>query len=145
MNTFRLAVLLFSVLIGSSAALAQTQAPQRKPPQAPRVGSGVDDQVKALSQALDLSSDQQAKLRTILARQHEQVMGVVNDNSLSSDAKLQKLHVFRQQMIDKVRGTLKTDKQKNRFDTLVQTSNQGMRDRSGLTQPNAGSSKARVL
>ena len=145
MKKLRLAVLLFCMLMGASAAFAQPQTPQGKPSQALRVRSGVDDQVKTLSQALVLNSHQQAKLRTILERQHEQVMGVVRDNALSSEAKLQKLHLFRQQMIDKVRGTLTTDEQKKRFDALVEASDERMQDRSGLTRSNSGSSKARVL
>jgi hypothetical protein len=108
------------------------QAPQSGPAQAPAMHSGtpgVDDQVSALTTALNLNSDQQAKLRTILEDQHQQVLGVANDSSLSRDTKLQKVHALRQSTIDKVRATLTSDEQKSKFDTMIQTSNERIRQR----------------
>ncbi len=90
---------------------------------------GIDDQVSALTSALNLSADQQAKVRTILEDQHQQAVGVVNDSSLSRDAKVQKIHMLRQSTIDKVRGTLTSDDQKSKFDTMVQAQNERLRER----------------
>ena len=90
---------------------------------------GIDDQVSALTSALNLTSDQQGKVRTILEGQHQQAVSVVSDSSLSHDAKLQKIHELRQSTIDKVRGTLTSDEQKSKFDTMVQAQNDRIRER----------------
>jgi hypothetical protein len=106
------------------------QAPQSGPAQAPATHSGtpgVDDQVSGLTAALNLNSDQQAKVKTILEDQHQQVLGVANDSSLSHDAKLQKVYALRQSTIDKVRATLTSDEQKSKFNTMVQASNERIR------------------
>lgn len=110
----------------------EAQTPQGQPSQAPPMhsgGSGADAQVNALTQALNLSSDQQAKIKTILEDQHQQGESVVNDASLSQDAKLQKVHAIRQSTIDKVRATLSSDEQKSKFDTMIQASNERIRQR----------------
>jgi hypothetical protein len=115
-----------------TAQSPDVQAPQSGPAQAPQVRSGtpgVDDQVNALTTALNLNGDQQAKLRTILEDQHQQVLGVANDSSLSHDAKVQKAQALRQSTIDKVRATLTSDEQKSKFDTMIQTSNERIRQR----------------
>lgn len=102
------------------------QTPQSEPSQQPPMRSGTsaaDDQVNALASALNLTTDQQAKVKTILENQHEQAVSVVNDGSLSRDAKLQKIHQLRQSTIDQVRATLTSDEQKSKFDTMVQAQN----------------------
>ena len=109
-----------------SVQTPEAQAPQGAPSQAPPMHSGtsgIDDQVAALTSALNLNSDQQAKVKTILEDQHQQAVGVVNDSSLTRDAKVQKIHELRQSTIDKVRSTLTSDDQKNKFDTMVQAQN----------------------
>ncbi|HET9742276.1 MAG TPA: hypothetical protein VFQ00_05950 [Terriglobales bacterium] len=110
----------------------QAQAPQGEQSQAPPMhasGSDADAQVSALTQVLNLNSDQQAKIKTILEDQHQQAVGVVNDASLSHEAKLQKVHGLRQQTIDKVRATLTNDDQRNKFDAMVQSQNERIRER----------------
>jgi hypothetical protein len=115
-----------------SAQTPGAQGPQGEPSQAPPTRSSapsVDDQVNSLTSQLNLNSDQQAKVKTILEDQHQQVVDLVNDKSMSQDAKLQKVHAIRQQTIDKVRGTLTSDEQKSKFDTMIQTSNERLRQR----------------
>jgi secreted trypsin-like serine protease len=97
--------------------------------------SATDDQVNALTSALNLSTDQQAKVRTILDDQHQQAVNVVNDTSLTRDAKLQKIHQLRQSTIDRVRATLTSDEQKSKFDTMVQAQNDRIREREQQQQP----------
>jgi len=107
----------------------EAQTPQTEPSQ-PAMHSGtpgVDDQVSALTAALNLTPDQQAKVKSILEDQHQQAVGVVNDNSLSRDAKVQKIHELRQGTIDKVRGILTGDEQKTKFDSMVQETNDRLR------------------
>jgi hypothetical protein len=110
----------------------EAQNPQPEPSQPPTMRSGtpgIDDQVSALTSALNLSSDQQTKVRSILQDQHQQAVNVVNDTSLSRDAKVQKIHQLRQSTIDKVRATLTSDDQKTKFDTMVQAQNDRLRER----------------
>ena len=83
----------------------------------------IDDQVQSLAQQLNLSADQQAKVKTALEDQHTQAMTIVQDNSMSRDDKIQKIHTLRQGTIDKVRTALNDD-QKKKFDTLVQQQEQ---------------------
>lgn len=97
-------------------AATQSQSPSMARP-------SIDDQVQSLAQQLNLSADQQAKVKTALEDQHTQAMNVVQDNSMSRDDKIQKIHTIRQGTIDKVRSALNDD-QKKKFDTLVQQQDQ---------------------
>ena len=83
----------------------------------------IDDQVQSLAQQLNLSADQQAKVKTALEDQHTQAMNIVQDNSMSRDDKIQKIHSIREGTINKVRTALNDD-QKKKFDTLVQQQDQ---------------------
>ena len=85
----------------------------------------IDDQVQSLAQQLNLSADQQAKVKTALEDQHTQAMNVVQDNAMSRDDKIQKIHTIRQGTIDKVRTSLNDD-QKKKFDVMVQQQEQRM-------------------
>jgi hypothetical protein len=109
----------------------ETQTPAGAP-QTPPMRSGVsaiDDQVSALTAALNLSGDQQAKVRTILQDQHQQVITLASDTSMSRDAKLQKVHTLRQATIDRVRSTLTNEEQKSKFDSMVQAQNERLREK----------------
>ena len=118
-----------------------TQTPQGESSQAPPMRSstsGADAQVNALTEQLNLNSDQQAKVKTILEDQHQQAVSLVSDLSTSRDAKLQKIHALRQSTIDKIRGTLTSDEQKSKFDSMVQAQNQRIREREQQDQqPNS--------
>jgi len=83
----------------------------------------IDDQVQSLAQQLNLSADQQAKVKTALEDQHTQAMNVVQDSSMSRDDKIQKIHTIREGTITKVRGALNDD-QKKKFDVMVQQQEQ---------------------
>ena len=83
----------------------------------------IDDQVLSLSQQLNLSADQQAKVKTALEDQHTQAMNVVQDSAMSRDDKIQKIHTIREGTINKVRTALNDD-QKKKFDTMVQQQEQ---------------------
>lgn len=99
-------------------AATQSQSPSMGRP-------SIDDQVQSLAQQLNLSADQQAKVKTALEDQHTQAMNVVQDNSMSRDDKIQKIHTIREGTINKVRTALNDD-QKKKFDTLVQQQDQHM-------------------
>ena len=104
----------------------QTAPPPPNPQEQPPQGTAhsmqpptIDDQVKALSQELNLNPDQQAKTKTILEDQRSQAMTIVNDSSLQREAKIQKLQTLREGTIAKVRALL-DDGQKKKLDQMLQ-------------------------
>lgn len=101
---------------------APPASPQEQPPQGTAHSMQpptIDDQVKALSQELNLNTDQQAKTKTILEDQRSQAMTIVNDSSLQREAKIEKLQTLREGTIAKVRALL-DDGQKKKLDQMLQ-------------------------
>src|SRR6185437_5309458 len=47
----------------------------------------IDDQVRVLTQELNLSADQQTKIKSVLEDQHTQAMSIINDSSLAREDK----------------------------------------------------------
>jgi hypothetical protein len=90
-------------------------------------GHSIDDQVQALATQLNLSPEQQAKVKTALEDQHTQAMQVIQDNSLAREDKIQKIHAIREGTIAKVRSTLTSDDQKQKFDQMLQAQDDRMR------------------
>src|SRR5512142_1112891 len=70
-------------------AAAQSQSGQTSGQMGAR--PSIDDQVQSLAQQLNLSADQQAKVKTALEDQHTQAMTVVQDSAMSRDDKIQKI------------------------------------------------------
>jgi hypothetical protein len=103
----------------------QSAQPGQQPaPQAQGAGRpSIDDQVQSLSHQLNLSADQQVKVKTALEDQHTQAMTIVQDNSMAREDKMQKIHAIRESTINKVRTTLNDD-QKKKFDAMVQQQEQ---------------------
>jgi hypothetical protein len=95
-------------------------APQQPSQSAQSAGRpSIDDQVRSLSDQLNLSTDQQAKLKTALEDQHSQAMKVAQDSTLAREDKIQKIHTIRESTINTVRSTLNED-QKKKFDQMLQ-------------------------
>ena len=117
---------------------SQTQPSQTQPGQNPGTmqgqpsqqqesstrGASIDDQVQMLAQQLNLTPDQQTKIKTALEDQHTQAMSIIGDNSLQRADKIQKIHALRESTITKVRATLTSDEQKTKFDQMVQAQDQ---------------------
>jgi hypothetical protein len=96
------------------------QPDQQAPPsQSQGQASSIDEQVKALSLELNLSADQQPKLKSILEDQRSQGMAIVSDKATTREDKVQKLHALRESTISKVRGMLNPDQQK-KLDQMLQ-------------------------
>lgn len=106
----------------------QPGAPSQQQPQAgqPVQAHSIDDQVQALAQQLNLSPEQQAKVKTALEDQHSQAMEVVQNSSLAREDKIQKIHAIRENTIAKVRSALTTDDQKQKFDQMLQAQDDRM-------------------
>jgi hypothetical protein len=109
----------------SSAQPGQSQGDVQPAPQQPSQSAqsagrpSIDDQVRSLSDQLNLSTDQQAKLKTALEDQHSQAMKVAQDSTLAREDKIQKIHTIRESTINTVRSTLNED-QKKKFDQMLQ-------------------------
>ena len=84
----------------------------------------VEDHVKLLTEKLDLTADQQAKAKTILEDQRQQMDAIRKDDSLSREDKMSKARALREAAQAKVREVLNDD-QKKKLDQLEQE----MRDR----------------
>ena len=100
--------------------------PGQQPSQSAPSSSGaptIDDQVRSLSDQLNLSPDQQAKVKTALEEQHTQAMSIVQDNNMPREDKISKIHGLRETTINKVRTALNDD-QKKKFDAMIQEMDQ---------------------
>ena len=130
-----------SAPMGTSQSPQTTQPSQTVPP-APATPSGkpglsaqqpsqaqmsnIDEQVKILSDQLNLTPDQQSKTKNILMDQHQQAMTLVQDSSMPREQKMEKIHSLRETTIAKVRQLLNDD-QKSKFDQMVAQQNERLR------------------
>lgn len=104
-----------------------------------RGAPSVDDQIKHLTKKLNLSSDQQAKLKPILEDQRKQMEAVHNDSSLSREDRFSKMQTLRQSSDTEIRGVLNEDQQKN-FDKMREEQKDRMKNwhKGGGNAPPAG-------
>jgi hypothetical protein len=147
MNTVKTAIFFCTLLLAVGALAWQypsgsqpAQQPQQQPSPSqpsqtqpsgqqgaqPGQAPSIDDQVQILAVQLNLTPDQQAKVKTVLEDQHTQAMAVVHDNSLAREDKIQKIHAIRENTIAKVRDTLTSDDQKQKFEQMLQGQDQRM-------------------
>ena len=135
MRVFRWALLLTALAV-SMAALAQDQGPAGGQPGGWSGGQGrgpqmnVDNRVKSLTKALNLSDDQQTKVRAALQNEQDQRKQVFQDQSLSQGDRRAKMMDLRQSTNAKIRDVLNDD-QKKQFDELLQKQQQRMQQRRG--------------
>lgn len=112
---------------------AQPGQPQSAPsgPQAQQQAGrpSIDDQVKMLTEELNLTPEQQTKMKNVLEDQHQQAMTIINDGSLPRDEKIQKIRSLRETTITKARSMLNED-QKKKLDAMLQQSDH-MRQQEG--------------
>ena len=116
--------------LGFGAVNAYGQDAQDAPPPPPQqsgpgMGRGmgrrpmesVDDQIKHLSKKLNLSDDQQAKLKPIFEEQHKQMEQIHNDSSLSREDRFSKMQALRQSSDTQIKSVL-TEEQQKSFDKM---------------------------
>ncbi len=104
-----------------------------------RMMPSVDDQIKHLTKKLNLSADQQAKLKPILEDQRKQMDAVHNDSSLSREDRFSKMQALRQSSDTEIKGVLNEDQQKS-FDKMreEQQGRMGKWRKGGAGAPPAG-------
>lgn len=117
---------LLQLILMTSLCLITVATAQQQPAQPQGEGQhaqhgrgmpSVDDQVKMLSQRLNLTEDEQAKIKPILEDQHTQMQGLMKDSSLSPADRRDKAMSIHDQTHAKIRDVL-TDDQKKKFDAM---------------------------
>lgn len=117
---------ILAILVLSVAGLAFAQA--SKEPQAPtpnkqtgmhRNGESVDQHLQMLSEKLNLTDDQKAKLKPILEDQMKQMKAVQEDSSLSPEQKRTKMKSIHESLHDQINVVL-TPEQQTKFKQMQQ-------------------------
>ena len=90
----------------------------------------VDDQVKILTERLNLSTDQQTKIKAILDDNRQQMDTLRKDESMSREDKMSKARALRETTQGKIREVLNDD-QKKKYDEMQQEMRDRQRQRQG--------------
>lgn len=120
-----LAIPLFAA--GAPAATPQGSGPGgggRRGPMSP------DEQLKRMTKDLDLTSDEQAKIKPILVDEQKKMEDLRNDSGGDRQAMREKMMQIRQDHRDHLRAVL-DDKQKKKFDKQEQQREERMQGRRG--------------
>jgi len=139
MNRIRL------LAIGSVLLIAPGMAQQAAPTGEPAKGAAqgvvlpdVGDQLKVLTQKLDLSVDQQPKVKTILQELHDASLKLMQGEGTSHEELLSKVGPLRMNADKKIREIL-SDDQKKKLDQYLQGPHAEMHGNlSGATPPETG-------
>lgn len=131
MKLMRLLALLAACLFAMAAGAQQNP---------PEQGSGehkhggqmrtTDDMMQDLTTKLNLTTDQQSRIRAILDENHQQMQSTMNDQSLSKEDKHAKMKSMHDSIHAKVREVL-TDEQKPKFDAMVKDMENNMHGKNG--------------
>jgi Spy/CpxP family protein refolding chaperone len=114
-----LAACLFAMAAGAQQNPPAQESGEHKHGGQMRPGMGsTDDMMKDLTTKLDLTADQQTKIKSILDENHQQMRATMNDQSLSKEDKHAKMKSMHDSIHAKVREVL-TDEQKPKFDAMV--------------------------
>lgn len=107
-----------TIILAALAMLAQQTSTQ---PAAKDAGNfpTVDAQMKVLIQKLDLTAEQQSKIRPIMQELHDYSVKLMQDPSLSQQERLDKVRPRRMEAGKKVREFL-TEDQKTKLDAYLQ-------------------------
>lgn len=124
----------FLVMMVAMAAFSLTVAAQSDSQQGEKHGKGnhggmmhmsVDERLQHMTKMLNLTDDQQAKIKPILEDQQKQAMALRENTSLSQDDKRAKFQQTHEDAMRKVRAVL-TDEQKAKWDQLHAEGKGGM-------------------
>ena len=113
-KTFLRTAAMACLLLGAMAVLAQDQA---APPQG---GGGrqrgqmptPEQRLQRMTQALNLTDDQQAKIKPILENESTQMQSLRSDTSLSQDDRMAKMKQIRENTASQINPILTPDQQK---------------------------------
>ena len=140
MNRIRL-LAIGSMLLIAPAMLAQPTAQTGGPAKGAAQGVGlpdVGDQLKVLTQKLDLSVDQQPKVKTILQKLRDATQKLVQGETMSDEQLLEKVRPLRMKANEQLREIL-SDDQKKKLDLYLQGPHSEMHGNlHGATPPATG-------
>jgi Spy/CpxP family protein refolding chaperone len=119
--------------VGLTTAIAQEQSSGSGQEMGHRRGDhhgmpSADDQLKHLSEKLNLTDDQQTKLKPILEDQHKQMQQLWNDSSMSRQDRFSKMRELRENSDTQIKSVLNDDQQK-KFDEMREDQRNHMRHR----------------
>jgi hypothetical protein len=126
MNRFRLLAIATTLMASLTLFAQQTAAPP--PPSqeqaqtqnaAPHALPTVDQHIKVLSEKLDLTADQQTKIRPIIEHMQDESQKVIDDTTLSPEARHAKMKTIHEKATNQTRPYL-SDDQKKKLDELEQ-------------------------
>ena len=113
-------ILMFALTVVAQQTATSTDSPAKN---APGGGSAsvptIEGQLKFLATGLDLTGDQQEKIKPILRELHSATVKIVQDESLSREESLIKVRELRYAADKKIR-TILNDDQKQKLDQLEQ-------------------------
>jgi len=136
MNRIRLFAI-SSLLMFAPVMLAQQTATEPGRPLKGAVQAGdlpdVANQLKVLTEKLDLTAEQQPKVKTILQELHDATQKIMQDKTISRDELLDKVRPLRMNANSKMREIL-SDDQKKKLDQYLQGPHPDMH---GTLQPKA--------
>ena len=114
----------FLIVAFAFAALSLPALAQGGPAGAPGEGQGphhgmasVDERVQHMTKTLNLSGDQQTKVKSILQDEHNQMVSLKQDKSASQEDQHAKFQQIHQASAQKIREVL-NDEQKAKFDQM---------------------------
>ena len=90
-----------------------------------------EDQLARMTKQLQLTDEQQAKIKPIIEEQHKQMMDLRQDTSMSREDRFAKFREVRQQSLEKIKPILTTEQQKK-----WQKMQEERRGRRGRPMPN---------
>jgi len=117
-------ITLLAACLFAMAAMAQQNPPAQESGEhkhGGQMGAGMhstDDMMQDLTTKLNLSADQQTKIKSILDENHQQMKATMNDQSLSKEDKHAKMKSMHDSTHSQIREVL-TDEQKPKFDAMV--------------------------
>ena len=137
-------ILATGLALGSAAAFAQQDSPA--PPDAAQQGGHrqpptPDEQVARMTKRYNLSADQQAQIKPIIADQQQKMMALRQDSSLSREDKMAKMKSIHEYSTTKIQAVL-NDTQKQQFAQDQQRMEQRMMQRGGGGGAGAGAPPA---
>jgi len=125
-----LAACLFAMAAGAQQnPPAQGSGEHKHGGQSGRMGN-MDDMMQELTTKLNLTADQQTKIKSIMEEQHEQMRATMNDQSLSKEDKHAKMKSMHDSIHAKVREVL-THEQKPKFDAMIKDMENNMHGKNG--------------
>jgi protein CpxP len=126
-------ILATGLTLGSAAAFAQQDSPAPDASAQPggyghRQPHTPDEQVARMTKRYNLSADQQAQIKPIIADQQQKMMALRQDSSLSRDDKMAKMKSLHEDSSTKIQAIL-NDTQKQQFAQDQQRMQERMQER----------------